>query len=27
LIPVLDRLHNEAGGAGGGGGPWERVAP
>jgi HEAT repeat protein len=27
LIPVLDRLRNEAGGAGGGGGPWERVAP
>jgi HEAT repeat protein len=27
LAPVLDRLRNEVGGAGGGGGPWERVAP
>ena len=27
LEPVLDRLRNEAGGAGGGGGPWERIAP
>ncbi|MDF1525727.1 MAG: HEAT repeat domain-containing protein [bacterium] len=27
LEPVLARLKNEMGGAGGGGGPWERVAP
>jgi len=27
LEPVLARLKNEVGGAGGGGGPWERVAP
>jgi len=27
LVTVLARLKNEMGGAGGGGGPWERVAP
>jgi len=27
LEPVLSRLKSEVGGAGGGGGPWERVAP
>ena len=27
MEPILTRLKNEAGGAGGGGGPWERVAP
>ena len=27
LQPVLARLKSEVGGAGGGGGPWERVAP